>query len=922
MFKRFSTRITIYFGGLLVLAIGTLLSLWYFGLPAAGMSGARDQRIAEATRTLEILADKEQAEIAEAIEARRGDLLVFSQSVVLVKLIEERAPALQQNVERLFARLQRAYPNRYQELYVLDPASGRVLGTGSGASVNAFPDPDLAASASRPGAAELVDQMRSPSGTEIVITRQIHTLSPEDPLRVIGVLVAVLDIRHYLTDDADQTAEGATAPSIGLLFDADKHVLARTGGTADPQGFASRIGKGFEGTMTAADATGKEHILVLRNLLLSGTQNLTLLYYQDKAGALAGVRGRILDLGAVGIALTATSLLLIGLAARRLTAPLKRLTQAARDLGRGRLDIRAGREERASTEIREVAEAFNQMAASIQTTQATLEARVAERTEALSQQRDTAQRYLDVAGVLLLVLDRHGNIAMINRKGCELLGSSEAQLIGRPWFDDFLPDSVRAEVRQHFDRAIAGHAPIPPNWENAVLGAAGRTMMMAWNNVTLRDAAGRITGILASGEDVSARKLAEQALLAHRDQLEADVTGRTVELVAAKEAAEAASVAKSAFLANMSHELRTPLNAITGMAHLLRRSGLSAEQGDRLDKLEGAGRHLLETIDAILDLSKIEAGKLTLEERPFDIPALLGSVETMLAERAQAKGLRLTVDTGPATGALLGDATRLRQALLNYASNAIKFTFKGAIALRARVVDEDADALRLRFEVEDTGIGIAPEVLGKLFAAFEQADNSTTRNFGGTGLGLAITRKLAELMGGEVSVESLPNQGSTFWFTARLRRAPTEAASPAPALTTERLPAAADRHAGLRVLIAEDDELNCEIVQALLEDFGLIIDVAGDGVLTVELAGSRTYDLILMDMQMPKMNGLEATRRIRALPGRGQVPIIALTANAFDEDRRNCLAAGMNDFVAKPIDPDSFTATVLEWLSARQRTES
>ena len=283
-------------------------------------------------------------------------------------------------------------------------------------------------------------------------------------------------------------------------------------------------------------------------------------------------------------------------------------------------------------------------------------------------------------------------------------------------------------------------------------------------------AKGEFKGRRVSNRDISERKEAELEVGRYRDHLEMMVEARTAELSVARTAAEAANVAKSAFLANMSHEIRTPLNGILGMAYLLKRSGVTAEQAERLDKINAAGQHLLEIINAILDLSKIEAGKLVLEETAVDIAAITGNVVAMLSERAEAKGLRLFVDASPSPAHLLGDSTRLQQTLLNYAANAIKFTERGSISIRALAQDESDGRVLLRFEVQDTGIGIDAETKAKLFSPFEQADNSMTRKYGGTGLGLAITRRLAELMGGGVGVESVPGSGSTFWFTARLKK--------------------------------------------------------------------------------------------------------------------------------------------------------
>ena len=561
----------------------------------------------------------------------------------------------------------------------------------------------------------------------------------------------------------------------------------------------------------------------------------------------------------------------------------------------------------------------------------------------------------------------------------------------------------------------------------------------------VRDAAGKSIGRRVSNRDITERKQTDEALRLARDQ------------------ADAASRAKSTFLANMSHEIRTPMNAIIGLTHMLRRKLSAPDHLDKLGKIASAADHLLGVINDILDISKIEANKLVLEKSDFELDAMLGRMAAMVIERVQEKGLELIIDAAPDLGVVNGDVTRLSQALLNYLGNAIKFTERGSITLRARVVEESATDLLLRFEVTDSGIGIAAEHLPRLFQAFEQADGSTTRRFGGTGLGLAITRRLARLMGGDIGVESTPGVGSTFWFTARLGRVSvargrylipalrgkralvvddtlvtrvvhsqllrqtgleseaTAAGEDAvaliraadasgrpfdlllidllmpdldgfatlamlrilplrhlprvwlvtassdtailddarqvgfdeillkplsasllhdallrhlPALTGQDVnePAAVSatpeadadaeallqrdfRHA--RLLLVEDDEINQEVALAVLGDIGWRIDIANHGQEAVELATANAYDLILMDMLMPVMGGVEATGIIRQLPQYQAVPILAMTANAFDEDRIACLAAGMNDFISKPVLPKKLFGILLKWLERK-----
>ena len=412
----------------------------------------------------------------------------------------------------------------------------------------------------------------------------------------------------------------------------------------------------------------------------------------------------------------------------------------------------------------------------------------------------------------------------------------------------------------------------------------------------------------------------EEGKVHRRVALCADITDRKLrdeELELARHRAEVANLAKSEFLANMSHEIRTPINIIIGLAHLLGCEIKEALHVQKLAKIKESANHLLGIINDILDLSKIEAGKLTLEEKPIAIGSMVENVASMLADRAKEKSLRLIVENESLAHKMLGDPTRLQQALLNYANNAIKFTEKGTVTLRTRKLDETDDSTLLRFEVEDTGIGMDAETQARLFNAFEQADSSTTRKHGGTGLGLAINKQIAQLMGGDVGVESVPGVGSRFWFTARLKKDGLITRT-ADVVKTESAETVLLRdYPGRMILVVEDEPVNLEVTQMLLEEVGLSVDFAENGLEAIEKVIHNEYKLVLMDMQMPVMGGLEATRELRKLPNGKGIPIIAMTANAFTEDRQRCLDAGMDDFISKPVLPEDLYATLLKWLSQR-----
>ncbi len=432
---------------------------------------------------------------------------------------------------------------------------------------------------------------------------------------------------------------------------------------------------------------------------------------------------------------------------------------------------------------------------------------------------------------------------------------------------------------------------------------------------------GKVTRIYGTFQDISERREIEQELSQHREQLEAQVLARTAELASARDAAEAANRAKSTFLANMSHELRTPLTAIMGMTDLALRRASEPKQIDQLEKSAKAARHLLAVINSVLDISKIEAGRMSLEERDFSPAEILHDIVRLQSEAATAKGLHLVIEIAAEVPERLhGDSLRLQQILLNFVANAIKFSEQGDIYLRL-FVEAQASAndgrVALRCEVSDHGIGLSAEQISGLFEAFTQADSSTTRRFGGTGLGLAISRRLAQLMGGDVGVRSTLGQGATFWCVLTLK--------PAHALTSDGSEGMAKELSleamltrdflGKRILLAEDDSGIRELLGEWLESVGLVVDSVENGQEAVDKVSRGHYDLILMDLQMPVRDGISATLAIRALPGMHRLPILAITANAFADDKARCFAAGMNAHLAKPLSSETLFSELYSWLA-------
>ena len=501
----------------------------------------------------------------------------------------------------------------------------------------------------------------------------------------------------------------------------------------------------------------------------------------------------------------------------------------------------------------------------------------------------------------LVTISPDGRIMDVNTATEQITGLPRALLIGSDFSGYFTqPDLARAGYQRVFAESYVTDYPL------AIRHADGRVTEVLYNASVYRDESGQVAGVFAAARDITERKRAEEQLRELNACLEEKIAERTAQLARA-------SQAKSEFLANMSHEIRTPMNAILGLTQLLERETLTADQRDMLRKIATAGDNLLHIINDILDFSKIEAGQLKVEAYSFDLCSVLHDLDSVLGVTAREKGLTLTFrGCKELSGAVIGDPLRIKQVLINLVGNAIKFTERGEVVITVEPLLVSAANVRFRFEIRDQGIGIRPEALAGLFQPFTQADASTTRRFGGTGLGLSISKRLVELMGGTIGVDSVPGQGSTFWFELPFERVLTESTVTAEPPRAPPAPPRGPRLQGHRVLAVDDNRINLFMLERALKREGATVMLAADGQQALQTlrASPQAFDVVLMDIQMPVLDGLGATREIRADAQFANLPIIALTAGVLTEEREAAIAAGMNDFLAKPVDLETMIQTL------------
>ena len=510
-------RIVLTFAAMVAVALVSIFLLWYYGLPELGVIGAADQKLAQSARLLEQAADHQRNAIKSVIAQRRGDVLVVAENRLVALQLAQPEGRPQKDVARVFERLQRAYPDAFRSIRIVDVKTGTIRGSGEGAEVGrVFTDHAFLERASQPGVSELIEQSSDQGVAVVVIARQIHASTDDAGTdRLVALLVASLDAAQVIEGGMRDEHEGLSVPAASMVLGANAQVLSRFPATAlDEDVFRrdDRLANGFEGTQLLAGGKDGDLLSVFRNVQLGGGLGWTLVHYQRKSEALRGLKESVEVVALIAVMLSGLAMLVIAMAARQLTLPLKRLSQSATALGEGDLTSRARSQSADSQEIVELSDAFNAMAERVEKAQMVLEARVQERTVALVKQRDTAQRYLDIARVMLIALDQYGRITLVNRKAEEVLGYPEQDLLGLEWVDNFLPPHERSSASAAFEALMAGAGEGREHFENHVISANGEVRVVAWNNTILRDDEGKPVGTLSSGEDITERQHAEARL--------------------------------------------------------------------------------------------------------------------------------------------------------------------------------------------------------------------------------------------------------------------------------------------------------------------------------------------------------------------------------------------------------------------------
>ncbi|MBU2546895.1 MAG: response regulator [Proteobacteria bacterium] len=638
---------------------------------------------------------------------------------------------------------------------------------------------------------------------------------------------------------------------------------------------------------------------------------------KQKADMVWGKAGRVALVAAGG---TMVSLVLVLFLMSLLIGHIRRYLLAGQESERVTASARSELERR-------VAEATSEL----RETNRLLEEEIGERHKIearLLKEMERAQRYLEISGTVFVALDPSAHITMINSEGRRVLGYSEEELLGTNWIETVIPEEQKGLVLEIFHRIMAGEVGLFQTVsDHQVIRRDGERRWMLWRNTLLTDEEGRLAGTLSSGQDITDRKAAEDALQEANEVLETRIAERTSELAGAvdelktaKEAAEAANQAKSEFLANMSHEIRTPMNGIIGMTELALQTNLTAEQRDYLRTVSISADTLLELLNGILDFSKIEAGHMELEDVPFNLHDAVDEVMKNLAPRAHQAGLELIYRISPDLPSVLrGDPTRIRQILFNLISNAIKFTQKGEVVVE---VDREEDSAReelIRFEVRDTGIGIPSDKQAMIFKDFTQADGSTTRKYGGSGLGLAISKRLVEMMGGGIGLDSESGRGSRFFFSARLP------AHDEPIETVE--PADMEVLRGLLVLGVDDNAANRFILNEMLTSWETAPELVENGLDAIEALeradrAGRPFRLMLLDHDMPVLNGHEVVRRLKDRPEFDELKIIMLTSVGPRYNLEKCRSMGVDACLIKPVKPKDLLEAVRTVLGSKVETRA